>query len=126
MVLLATVVTSIGALIMAIYKVFKPIRDAYEKIQQTQAIVAQHDACDVKMTKSIHALEQSFELLRRGELSILRSKIKGTCVKMKARGYVRIWEAEMVEDLYQTYKALGGNGSITKLYQEITKLETKE
>jgi hypothetical protein len=42
------------------------------------------------------------------------------------RGYITRDEYETLQELYKPYKKLGGNGSGTKIMQEIEKLPLKE
>ncbi len=60
--------------------------------------------------------------MQQGILTLLRSSLIRNYNDYKERGYIPVYAMENVEQLYQAYHALGGNGTITKLYEELKAL----
>ncbi len=60
--------------------------------------------------------------MQQGILTLLRSSIINNYNDYIERGYIPVYAMENVEQLYQAYHALGGNGTITKLYEELKAL----
>lgn len=63
---------------------------------------------------------------KRGLLELLRHLIIQYYNMYKERGYVPIYVMESVTTIYVAYHALGGNGTGTKLYEELTELPSKK
>ena len=54
-------------------------------------------------------------------------EIINICHNAEKEGFLPIWALENLTDMYNTYKALGGNGAITGLYNKTIQLpERKE
>lgn len=51
--------------------------------------------------------------------SLLRSEIIGIYHKAEEKGYLPIYNLENIDDMYYSYKILGGNGAITELYNQV-------
>lgn len=66
------------------------------------------------------------ESLRYGVLALLRNSLIRNYNDYMSRGYVPLYAMESIEIMYKAYKSLGGNGAVTKLYQEIKELPTKD
>lgn len=62
------------------------------------------------------------EALRTGMQNLLRSNIISMHDKYEERGYCPIYVKETIEKEYESYHALGGNGVVTKLYNDIMAL----
>lgn len=60
--------------------------------------------------------------LKNGMQSLLRSDIIKAHDKYTAKGYAPIYAKESVTKSYEAYHSLGGNGVITKLYEDIMAL----
>lgn len=54
--------------------------------------------------------------------SLLRTEIIHICYKAQEQGYIEIYNLENLVDMYKSYKALGGNGAITEIYEHTTNL----
>ena len=54
--------------------------------------------------------------------SLLRMEIIGLCYKAETQGYIALYNLENLTDMYQAYHDLGGNGSISEIYQKVMKL----
>lgn len=63
------------------------------------------------------------EALNLGLKSLLYSQIKKTAEDILAKGNISELELKELEADYQAYKGLGGNGFITKLYNQCMSLE---
>ena len=54
--------------------------------------------------------------------SLLRTEIISLCYKAETQGYIALYNLENLTDMYQAYHELGGNGSISEVYQKAMKL----
>lgn len=61
-----------------------------------------------------------------GVRALLRREIIDVYNRYMGRGYCPIYTLEGVEDMYNAYKDLGGNGTITKLVEQLRSLPTEE
>ncbi len=63
--------------------------------------------------------------LGNGILSLLRAEIIRQHDKWTGREYCPVYAKDAVEKAYNAYHSLGGNGTITKLYEETMALPTE-
>jgi len=68
---------------------------------------------------------QEQEALKDGMRSLLKRQIIDDCRQRIREGEVDPTDREAILDMYQCYQALGGNGSVTKLKDEMMELRTK-
>lgn len=57
---------------------------------------------------------------------LLRVEIINICHNAEKEGVLPIWALENLTDMYNTYKALGGNGAITGLYNKTIQLPQRK
>lgn len=57
---------------------------------------------------------------------LLRSEIITQCHKAQVQGYLAIYNLENITDMYNAYHALGGNGSITEIYDKARHLPNEK
>lgn len=57
---------------------------------------------------------------------LLRVEIINICHSAEKEGFLPIWALENLTDMYNTYKALGGNGAITGLYNKTIQLPQRK
>lgn len=62
--------------------------------------------------------------LRDGMRSLLRRQIIADCEQAARDGYCETKTKDTIEDMYQSYHALGGNGVVTHLKAQIMNLPT--
>lgn len=62
--------------------------------------------------------------LRQGTKSLLRNQIIQSYDKYMHQKWIPIYGMENVDDMYEAYHALGGNGTITKLVDELRSLSS--
>lgn len=74
----------------------------------------------------LQAYNTQQENLRYGVLALLRNSLIRNYNDYMHRGYVPIYAMDSIETMYQAYRDLGGNGAVTKLYQELKELPTKD
>lgn len=74
----------------------------------------------------VKLLAKEQNALKAGILSLLRGDIIRSHDKYTEKGYCPLYAREATEKAYQAYHALGGNGSITGLWEEIQRLPTKK
>lgn len=62
------------------------------------------------------------EAIKKGIQALLRDRIIEQYNKYMEKGYIPIYAMDNVEAMYREYHALGGNGTITDLYEELKEL----
>ena len=62
----------------------------------------------------------------RGIRALLRDRIVQAYYHYAERGWITLHGLENVEALYQEYHALGGNGTVTKLVEDLRDLEVRD
>jgi hypothetical protein len=67
-----------------------------------------------------------FKAIKLGMQATLRNDIINQYNKYVELKYIPIYAMENVEAMYKEYHALGGNGTITRLYSELLELPTKK
>lgn len=77
------------------------------------------------MYKNLEENKAQITNIRQGLLSLLRNSIIKNYDDYKEREYIPIYALENVEELYKAYHNLGGNGTITKLHDELMNLPSK-
>jgi ribonucleotide monophosphatase NagD (HAD superfamily) len=65
---------------------------------------------------------KQFKALKMGMQAMLRDRIIEQYNKYMDKGYIPIYAMENVTAMYKEYHALGGNGTITQLYEELLEL----
>lgn len=71
----------------------------------------------------------SFRAMKLGMQAILRNDIidvYNKCVSRDPKPYIRLYEISNVEAMYTQYHALGGNGTVTNLYNDLLALPTEK
>lgn len=66
------------------------------------------------------------EAMENGVLALLRNCIISRYNHYMEHGYIPIYGLENVENMYLAYHDLGGNGTVTKLVEELKKLPTEK
>lgn len=61
-----------------------------------------------------------------GIQALLRDRIIGVYNHYSDKGFCPIYALENVLDLYKEYQALGGNGAVTKLMEDLIELPTQK
>ncbi|MDD4390576.1 MAG: hypothetical protein PHW03_07220 [Eubacteriales bacterium] len=64
--------------------------------------------------------------VEKGLRALLRDRIIFTYNHYEEKGYCPIYAKENATSMYDEYHALGGNGTITKIYEELMNLPTKD
>lgn len=72
----------------------------------------------VKYIKRYVLVEQALQ-------SLLRDRIINAYNRAIDKGYCRIYEQENISAMYDEYHKLGGNGTVTRLMNEIRELPTE-
>ena len=65
------------------------------------------------------------EAIQGGVRCLLREELIRICDRCLERGSVRIHNLESLDDLLKQYTALGGNGAVRKLVEDVKRLEVK-
>lgn len=69
---------------------------------------------------------RQFKAIKLGMQAMLRNQIIEQYNHYTNKGYIPIYGLENVTALYDQYHTLGGNGTITHLYEELKELPTKK
>lgn len=71
------------------------------------------------------AKEKENEALKAGVLALLRNEILRRYREFMSKGALTILDKENLEEMYEQYKNLGGNGMVKELMSELMQLPTK-
>lgn len=63
--------------------------------------------------------------LEAGVRALLRDRIIRTCEHYLSCGDVPVYGLENIDQMYRAYHALGGNGTVTKLVEDVKRLPTR-
>lgn len=66
------------------------------------------------------------DIVSKSLMFLLRSEIRSLYNIHMERQYISVECLAEFEDIYETYKSLGGNGTATRLFEDIKKLQIKE
>ena len=72
-----------------------------------------------------HELQEQ-ECMKSGLRAMLRNSILHGCMKYIACGSKPMYEINNIGSMYDAYHALGGNGSVTRMYRLFTDLPVRE
>lgn len=98
-----------GVLSIAVGYLGRKLKEESKKRQQEEA----------KIIREEHAL-------REGICAILKYRLLNLCQQCHKKGYISsIEELENIEDIYQAYIELNGNGTAKKVYEDVIKLPIK-
>lgn len=75
-----------------------------------------------KMFKSIKEANAKIEANNSATLSYLRSRILQSCALWQDKGYIPDHDAFAIQDMYDNYVALGGNGYVHKQVEKTLEL----
>lgn len=82
-----------------------------------------------RVRKKLKQTEIENQALKRGMIAILHNDLYQTCEYYLSLGYIPLDKAEDILEnakvMYDSYHALGGNGTGTKIYNRFTSLELK-
>lgn len=77
------------------------------------------------MEKQMDLMFKRMELLERADLSLLRERLFYNCKAHIRDGFITVDDMEEIDALYASYTALNGNGTGTKLYNDVKRLPLK-
>ncbi len=76
------------------------------------------------LSRQIKREKAEQKALRDGMRSLLKRQIILDCEKAISEGYCPVATKETIEDMYKSYHALGGNGTVTELKTQMMQLST--
>lgn len=88
-------------------------------------LVAIIEAVAARERKRIKSDNQKSDALMNGVQALLRREIIAEYNHYTEQGHIPIYGIEHVLDMYNAYKALGGNGMATKLVEALKQLPTE-
>lgn len=65
------------------------------------------------------------DLIKTGMMALLRNELVRSYNEYTHKQYCPIYAKENIENLYNQYHALGGNGTVTDLYEKLMDLPTE-
>ncbi|WP_147441005.1 MULTISPECIES: hypothetical protein [unclassified Lactobacillus] len=71
---------------------------------------------------AIHEIQGTVEQLKKGETEDLHVELDELAHQIEKQGYQTEQQYNRLTQIYNTYHTLGGNGSGTKLYEQVSKL----
>lgn len=93
-------------------------------------------ACGIGAAAIVAAFRQIYKRLKAadrrqtatelGIQALLRDRIIQAYYHYADRGWITLHGLENVEELYKQYHALGGNGTVTKLVEDLRELEVRD
>ncbi|WP_147440984.1 MULTISPECIES: hypothetical protein [unclassified Lactobacillus] len=75
--------------------------------------------------QSIKEIQGVVDSLKTGEIEALHSDLDELAHQIEKQGYQTEQQCNRLNQIYNTYHTLGGNGSGTKLYEQVSKLPIK-
>lgn len=80
------------------------------------------------LVKQVKGKKEEYKVLKDGIVAILHDRLYTACSVYLKQGYCTLEDRSNLEYLYKPYKALGGNGTGTALYERCMELpyELKE
>lgn len=106
---IAGVIGAASVIITLIYKIFKFIEQ--QKRQDTEI-------------EKLKVERHDYESVKDGMLSLLRAELIRSGEKYIEQKWIPIYAKDAYENLYKAYHNLGGNGTMTQLYENVMKLPT--
>ena len=76
-----------------------------------------------RISKKLEAERQRNEAIENGVKDILRIQILDTYDKCKQQGQISVARKDAIDSAYRSYHALGGNGTITRVHEEIMAMD---
>ena len=78
------------------------------------------------LSKALKKEKDEHKALRDGMRSLLKRNIIADCEDALSEGYCPTTTKDTIQDMYKSYHALGGNGTVTKLVDQLMDLPTLE
>ena len=75
-----------------------------------------------RLFKKLKEEKEDYESIKYGMLSLLRAELIRSGEKYLEQGWISIYARDAFEKAYSAYHGLGGNGTITKLYEDVMEL----
>lgn len=82
--------------------------------------------CIKKLWQQQKITEAKQEANNRGTCALLRDRIVRSYYHYHERGWITLHGLESVEKMYEEYHNLGGNGTITKLMEDLRELPVRD
>lgn len=107
---LEAIFTAITSGILLSFKKFKAKRE--------KEIKEQNDKDDLK--------NKEIQILKLGVQALLRNEIQRSCYECFNKKFCTFEELDNIDNMYQQYHAIGGNGTVTELFKKLKNLEIKK
>lgn len=77
------------------------------------------------MFKRIESYKKKLDSTQSGVKALLKTRIIENYTRIIERGFITLEEKESINDMYNEYKNLGGNGVVSDVINELSGLEIK-
>lgn len=78
------------------------------------------------IARPIRTIRKQYNAVSQGMVVILHFRLNRECLRIQKKGYMTLGERQDLEDIYNAYAALGGNGTGHQMYMETIKLPVRE
>lgn len=78
------------------------------------------------LVKMLISYGKQMKALKEGIVWLQHDRLLQTCKFFLRKGTIDADELENLEGLYKSYKSLGGNGTVTRLYERVCGLDIQE
>lgn len=105
------------------------LKNFEKKIEERYQAKADYDSLLKTIEKLQKASDENFKMLgieSQGTLALLRYRLKEEISLAMERGYTTTTEYEVIADMYSAYKALGGNHTLTHMFEDYGDLEIRK
>ncbi len=116
--------------LIALAKILKTwLKDFEKKIEEKYQEKADYEGLLLKVKDIQKKVDSSFKAQganSQGTLALLRYRLKEEISIAVSRGYTSDAEYEVISDMYAAYKLLGGNHTVSHMFEDYEKLEIKK
>lgn len=105
------------------------LKNFEKKIEERYQAKADYDSLlktieDIQ--KALGETATTLDIESQGTLALLRYRLKEEISLAMERGYTSTTEYEVIADMYSAYKALGGNHTLTHMFEDYGDLEIRK
>lgn len=77
------------------------------------------------LTTKLKSAKKKDKAIEQGLVALLRNELVRRYREYETKGEISILDKENMEDMFEQYEALGGNGTVKQLMSEVLTLKTK-
>ena len=123
-IVICTIIAALCAGTIKLYKVFSKYKEAKDKDEKQQKIIASHDETLKEIEKTLLEIKQSLNEQKEVNLKQIRHTIVHTCEDALDKGEISINKLRSLEEMYDEYvEIFHGNGYVKTLVMRVRKLK---